>query len=161
MGTPIWDIEGVALDSTGESVDNSLGDLTQSLYNANYTEGRVYPTLAAGATVVSANANWTLGALATVVPASQITVAYHVSSVIIETCDRNAVFELALYHGAGSALVSTVRFAVTGGFFGNSVYLVPSIKIPANDRIQAALASSDGANFVATITISIVYRQLS
>jgi len=26
MGTPIWAIEGVALDSTGDSVTDSLGD---------------------------------------------------------------------------------------------------------------------------------------
>jgi hypothetical protein len=161
MGTPIWAIEGVALDSTSESVDNSLGDLVQSLYNANYTQGRVYPTLAAGATVISANADWTLGALATVIPASTIAVPFHISSVAIETCNQNAIFELALYEGAGDTLVSTVRFAVTGGFFGNSLYLIPSVKLDADVRIRAALASSDGAANQATITISLVYRLLA
>ena len=50
--TKIWPIEGIALDADSDSVNNSLGDLVQSLYNANYTEGRVYPTLAAGASIV-------------------------------------------------------------------------------------------------------------
>ncbi len=31
MGTPIWAIEGVALDSTGDLVANSLGDVVRSL----------------------------------------------------------------------------------------------------------------------------------
>ena len=159
--TKIWPIEGIALDADSDSVNNSLGDLVQSLYNANYTEGRVYPTLAAGASVVSANTDWVLGALATVVPASTITSDYHVSSVVIETCDQNAVFELVLYSGAGDSLFSTVRFAVSGGFFGNSVYLVPSVKIAADDRVRAALASSDGTANIATITMSLVYRLLS
>ena len=61
--TKIWPIEGIALDADSDSVNNSLGDLVQSLYNANYTEGRVYPTLAAGASIVSANTDWVLGAL--------------------------------------------------------------------------------------------------
>jgi hypothetical protein len=161
MGTPIWQIEGVALDSTSESVANSLGDLVQSLYNANYTQGRVYPTLAAGATIVSANADWTLGALATIIPASTVAVPFHISSVVIETCNQNAIFELAIYQGAGDTLVSTIRFAVTGGFFGNTVYLIPSVKLAANVRIRAALASSDGAANQATITASLVYRLLS
>jgi hypothetical protein len=161
MGTPIWQIEGVALDSTSESVTNSLGDLVQSLYNANYTQGRVYPTLAAGATIVSANADWTLGALATIIPASTVAVPFHISSVVVETCNQNAIFELAIYQGAGDTLVSTIRFAVTGGFFGNTVYLIPSVKLAANVRIRAALASSDGAANQATITASLVYRLLS
>jgi hypothetical protein len=142
-------------------VANSLGDLVQSLYNANYTQGRVYPTLAAGATIVSANADWTLGALATIIPASTVAVPFHISSVVVETCNQNAIFELAIYQGAGDTLVSTIRFAVTGGFFGNTVYLIPSVKLAANVRIRAALASSDGAANQATITASLVYRLLS
>ena len=31
MGTPIWAIEGVALDSTGDLVTNSLGDVVRNL----------------------------------------------------------------------------------------------------------------------------------
>ena len=159
-GTPIFPIEGIALNSTGESVADSLGSLTQSLYNANYTQGRVYPTLAAGATINSGAADWVLGAFATVVPANPIAAAYHVSSVVIETCNMNAVFELVLYHGDADTLISTIRFAVTGGFWGNAVYLVPSVKIAANERIRAKLASSDGTANPATITASLVYRLL-
>lgn len=133
----------------------------RDLYNSEYTQGRVYPTLAAGVTVASANTDWTLGTVTEVIPAATVTTAYHVSLVSIESCDENAVFELALYHGAANTLMSTVRFAVAGGFFGNQLYEVPSVKIPANDRLAMALASSNGTAAVGTITVSVIYRELS
>jgi hypothetical protein len=110
--------------------------------------------------VASANADWTLGTITEVVPANTITTTYHVSLVSVESCDENAVFELALYHGAANTLMSTIRFAVNGGFFGNQLYLVPSVKVPANSKLSAALASSNGTAAVGTITMSVVYRLL-
>ena len=133
----------------------------RDLYNANYTQGRVYPTLAAGVTIASANADWTLGTVTEVIPVNTVTSAYHVSLVSIESCDEDAVFELALYYGASNTLMSTVRFAVSGGFFGNQLYLVPSVKVPANSKLSMALASSNGTAAVGTITVSVVYRLLS
>jgi hypothetical protein len=161
MATPIWPIEGVALNSTGDRVTGSLGAYVTSLYNSNYTEGRCYPTLAAGATIaspVAGTANWTLGGYGAVVPINTITTAYFVWAVIIETCNQDAVYELAIYNGAGHTLISTVRFSYLGGFFGNSVYRVPSVQLPANSQIDMKLASSNGFAFQATITASIVYR---
>ena len=133
----------------------------RDLHNANYNRGRVYPTLAAGVSVASANADWTLGTVTEVVPANTITTAYHVSLVSIEACDENAVYELAVYYGASDTLMCTIRFAVSGGFFGNQLYLLPSVKIPANSRLRMALASSNGAGAVGTIAVSVVYRLLS
>lgn len=141
--------------------DMRLESQVNSLYQANYTRARVYPTLEAGATVVSANANWTLGAFATLIPAATVTSAYHVSAIAIETCDVvTAVFELAIYYSDTDTLMSTVRFSIAGGFWGNSVYLVPSVKIPANARIRMKLASSDGLANPATLTVSAIYRLL-
>ena len=141
--------------------NQTVEERVRDLYNANYTQGRVYPTLAAGVTVASANADWTLGTITEVIPANTINSAYHVSLVSIESCDENAVFELALYYGAANTLMSTVRFAVNGGFFGNQLYLVPSVKIPTKAKLSAALASSNGTAAVGTITISVVYRLLT
>ena len=151
---------GAVAQPSQSSID-SIGLNVTSLYNANYKEGRVYPTLAAGATVISGASDWVLGAFATVIPASTIGVEYHVSSVVIETCDKDAVFELVLYHGDSDTPISTVRFSVIGGYFGNTVYHLPSIKIPADDRIRAKLASSDGLANQATIKISVVYRLIA
>ncbi len=158
MATPIWPIEGIALDSTGEMVSGSLGDMVNRMAEGRFTETLVYPSLAAGATVVSANSDWGLGAYATVVAASTIGSAYQVTAVSIESCDKNAVFQLELYQGGDDDLIATMRFAVAGGFFGNSVYRFGSELVPANARIRARLASSDGLANQATITMSIRYH---
>jgi hypothetical protein len=159
MVTPIWPIEGVALDSTSDMVAGSLAAYVTHLYDANYTEGRCYPTLAAGATVESAAVNWTLApAFWPVVPINTIASAYHVSAVVVETCDKNGAFELAIYYSAANTLMSTIRFSYIGGFWGNAVYLVPSVLIPANAQIDAKLAYSLGGGGKATITMSIIYR---
>ena len=122
------------------------------------SESMVYPSLAAGATVVSANADWTYGAYATVVAAGVITVRYHIVNVSIESCNRNAVFQLQLYKGAADDVVATVRFAVSGGFFGNQLYQTNSEPIEASSQLRARLASSNGLAEIATITISVGYH---
>lgn len=159
MATPIWQIEGVAIDSTGDMVSGSLGDVANEvLYHIN-AQGQVYPTLADGATIISANADWTLGAVAEIVPVNTITTVFHIHAVSVESCDRDAVFELVLYAGAGDTEVARVRFAITGGFFGNVQETVTCVKIAANSRVRAALASSNGAAQIATITVSVVYAE--
>jgi hypothetical protein len=164
MATPIWPIEGVALDSTGDMVagDMVAGSLTDSINDMrlhSLSRGLVYPTLAAGATVVSANTDWVLGALATVVPANTITTEFHVHDVSIESCDRDAVFEIVLYYGGGDTEFSRKRFAISGGFFGNVQIPMTCLKVPANSRVRAALASSNGTAQIATITMSITYAE--
>ncbi|MGD8499536.1 MAG: hypothetical protein PVJ86_02750 [Phycisphaerales bacterium] len=121
-------------------------------------ESQVYPTLTAGATVVSAAADWTYGAYAVVVPINTITSRYHIVSMTVESCDQNAVFQLALYKGAADDLVATTRFAVSGGFWGNSVYVMGSEPVEANAQLRARVASSDGLANQATLTISVAYH---
>ena len=120
-------------------------------------EKKVYPTLAAGATVVSSTANWTYGAYAVIVPANTITNAFRVDALSISSCNRDAVFQLELYQGAGDDIITAIRFAVEGGFFGNQVYIIGSEIVAANSQIRARVASSNGAGAVATLRVSIVY----
>jgi hypothetical protein len=150
-------------DVIGNKLDTHLGNSLYAhvgLIRSHWAaERRVYPTRAAGATVVSASADWTYGAYATVVPANTITSDFHINAVSIESCNKNATFQLALYKGAADDIVTAVRFNVTGGFFGNQVYFIGSELITANSQVRARLASSDGATNVATIQISIIYLQ--
>ena len=156
MATPIWPIEGVALSTP---VAGSLGDYINNLYRANYMQGRCYPTLAAGKTVVS-GVSWTLSAaFAVLVPINTIHVPYHVSAIVIETCDVDGVYELAVYHGAANTLMSTIRFSYLGGFFGNSIYLLPSVLLAAEEQLDMKLAI--GGLAAGTITASVIYRVLS
>ena len=128
-------------------------------YRSIIAESRVYPTLAVGATVASAGADWTYGNYAQIVPATTIRTAFDIVLVSIESCDQNAVLELQLYKGAADDVVATVRFAVAGGFFGNQLYVITGARVDADERIRARLASSNGLAAVATITMSISYYQ--
>jgi hypothetical protein len=141
------------------NVGNSLYARVDELYDNFQEERFVYPSLAAGATIVSANANWAYGAYAEVVPVNTISNPFHVTIVSIESCDRDAVFQLELYQGAADTIISAVRFAVDNGFFGNQVYTIGSAEVPANARVRARIASSNGLAQIATITISIVYLE--
>lgn len=160
MGTsPIYYLEEVALNSTGDMVQDSLADKATDLLAHINAESHCYPTMASGATVVSANADWTLGAFAEIVPVNTITSVFHIHAVSIESCDRDAVFELELYAGAGNDMIGQTRFAISGGFFGNIQDRITCVKVAANSRIQAKLASSNGAAQIATITMSIRYAE--
>jgi len=132
-------------------------DLAQAIFDGAENERRVYPSLAAGATIISANADWIYGAYATVVPINTIASDYQVLALSIESCNRDAVYQLELYKGIGDDIVTAVRFAVEGGFFGNQVYVIGSERVDANSQIRGRLASSNGAAEIATITMSIVY----
>jgi hypothetical protein len=150
-------IADVIGNKTDDHLGNSLFARLDELYDQFQAERFTYPTLAAGAAVVSANTDWTFGAYATVIPASTIANPCHITIVSIESCDRNAVFELQLYQGTSDTVITSARFAVEGGFFGNQLYTVLSAEVPANAQVRARLASSNGTALVATITISVVY----
>jgi hypothetical protein len=150
------DVIGNKLDT---HASNSLYGRVQEIYDYLNNERLCYPTLANGAAVVSANADWVYGAYATVVPINTITNDFHIIAISIEACNRDAVFQLELYKGAADDVVQAVRFAVEGGFFGNQIYVLGSEEVEANSQIRARLASSNGTAQVATISISIVYYE--
>jgi len=147
--------------ATDPAVASDVADIlaTATILAAYFSnQGRVYPTLAAGATIISAATDWGLGAIAQIIPAATVTSDYYLHSVNIETCDKNGIFELVLYQGAGDAEITRLRFAIAGGFFGNSFFTLNGPLVPANARIRAQLASSDGLANQATITISLCYH---
>jgi hypothetical protein len=166
MATPLWPLEGVALETDGAAVAGSLAYRILRMYDDAYAPVFVYPTLAAGATVVTPVANWTLGNLATVVPINTIHNPFLIHIVTIETLTAvgpdtpDGVYELVIYAGPADSEVARVRFSITGGFFGNSVYRLPSALVPANSVVKAALAASTGGGGAKTATISIAYREV-
>ena len=118
----------------------------------------LYPYLASGVAVASANADWVFGPYAVVVPANAITNRYHVLGICLCACDQDACFMLELYQGDDDALVGTVAFAVKGGFWGNAVYPLYACIVPANERLRARLASSNGSGAVATARVYVMYH---
>jgi len=156
-GTPIWPIEGVALESVEVAVPGSLAYRLLRMYDDSYMPVIVYPTLAAGVPLVSGNADWVLGAVTQIIPAG-IATPFLLQMVVIETLDKDGVFELVLYHGAADAESARIRFSIFGGFFGQAVFRIPSALIPTGERIRAALACSTGLAAAANATISLAYR---
>ena len=156
--TPIWPIEGVAINSAGDMVVDSLADRVQKIGAYFTEEARVYPSLLDGITVVSADVDWTLGAITQIVPVNTVTVPYYIHAISLESCSKNAVFELVLYQSLADAEFARIRFAVAGGFFGN-YYVLSGPLVPANARIRAALACSTGTAAAATITMSLIYHE--
>lgn len=161
MPTPIWPIEGIALESDAAAVTGSLAYRILRMYDDTNQPILVYPTLAAGITVVSAAADWSLGTVTQIVPASTISSDFLIQHIIVETMSKDGIYELHLYSGAGDDEVARVRFSVEGGFFGNSVYRIPGALVAADSRIRAALACSDGLAGAATMTMSIAYREIT
>jgi len=156
--SPIWQIEQVALDSTGAMVAGSLADKVSDLLGAVNIYVGVYPTLAVGATVSTGTGAWVEGAYFPVVPIGTITNPFHIHGVCVETCTlAGGVFCLSLYAGVGHVEVARVRWPVVGGFFGNIVDLTTGVRIAANSQIDAKLASDVGGPD--TITMSIRYAE--
>jgi hypothetical protein len=123
-----------------------------------HEQGRVYPSEAAGIPVISANTNWGLGNLSTIIGAGVIGTDYRLHAVSIENANQDAVYELVIYQGAGDVEVARIRFAVIGGFFGNSYYVLTGPLVPGGARLRAAVASSDGLAHIATVTVSVAYH---
>lgn len=159
MASPIWPIEGVALDSTGDLVADSLGAKVSDLLGAVNIYVGVYPTAAVGATVTSGTGAWVESpAYWPIVPVDTITNAFHIHGISVETSDLAAgTFELSLYSGVGHTEVARCRFAIVGGFFGNLVDLVTGVRIAADSQIDAKLRCSVGTPD--TLTVSIRYAE--
>lgn len=152
----IADVIGNKLDTAAGS---SLYALLKRIDLDHHNEIQCYPSLADGAQVVSANANWAYGAYAQIVPVATIVAAdFNIHYVTIEACNKDGRFQLELYYGAADTVFATVRYSVIGGFFGNTVVTaLSSPPIPAGSRIRARLASDDGLANQCTQRISLAY----
>lgn len=171
---PVWVVDGLGniVDFTAMKGDvaNILvdTDLIEQrilrMYDDHYKPVLVYPTLANGATIVSSTVNWVLGAAADVVPVGTFHNPFLLHTVTVSTLvrapDVDGVYELVLYHGNPNMEAARVRFSVFGGFYGGFVFNIPSALVPADERIQAAIAYSLAAGTACTATISVAYREI-
>jgi hypothetical protein len=150
-------------DVIGQKTDTELGNSIYSLLYRldvdNHFPMSVWPTLAVGSPVVSAHAVWTYGAMTEIMPAGTVVFPFRIRFVHIEAIDKDGVFQLEMCYGGADTVFHTVRYAQSGGFFGNMhLSLLSSSLIPANSRIRMRLASSDGLANQCTQRISVAYR---
>jgi hypothetical protein len=151
-----------ALISALNTADPAIKTPDSPYAHAHYAEehihspGLVYPTLAAGVTLTCAAVAWTLGAFATIVPASTIGSEFDIHYLSIEALSANAVYEIVLYYGATDIECGRVRVTKNAVMDGtvNAPFQTPLI--PADSQIRGKVASNTGA--ADTVDLSVFYH---
>jgi hypothetical protein len=152
------------LDVIGQKTDTEVGNSVYSLLYRldvdHHAATNVYPSLAAGAQIISAAADWAYGISTDIVPAAGgIATDFRLRFLILEACSDDGVFQLELTYGNADIIFLTMRYAVIGGFFGNQILqMLSSVLIPGGSRVRGRLASSDGLANQCTQRLSIAYR---
>lgn len=116
----------------------------------------VYPTGAAGKSIITAEAVWTLGNYYEVVPTAANLVAMSIGYILIESCSAAGTYELVLYQGTTE--FSRLRFSTTDPAYCYSNKQFVSADIPAATLIQAKIMSDTVT--ADTVVISISYKPL-
>lgn len=131
-------------------------DRLHTLSDHFHSPSKVYPTLAAGVSVVS-GAAWTLGNFTEIIPANTITEKFDIHWVDVEDVTDDETYELVLY--AVETEIARIRFAADNPA-GNRITTSPvpvQMEIQeANTQIQAKLASSGATE---TAIISVIYHE--
>lgn len=115
----------------------------------------VYPTLAAGVSVLS-GAVWTLGNFVELIPANTIVKDFDIHWMVTESTTDDEVYELVFYNATTE--ISRVRFATASAVGANLTNSPLSTLMPIqpkNSQIQVKLASSGEAE---TAVISVIYH---
>ncbi len=144
-------------DVVGNKSDTYAGDSIFShvhiMLEHGHSPSQVYPTLAAGTTVVSSAVAWTLGNFVIVVPASTVGLPFDIHYVSIEDLSANGVYELVLYYGAGDTECGRVRFTKNAVQDGTMNVPMQTILIPADSIIKAKLATDNAVANTADISL--------
>ena len=117
--------------------------------------GLIWPDLATGITITAGVGAWVLGDFTEIIAASSIATNFHIHNICIEAASADDNYQLELYHGASNTLLGKLRLTRDSKFNGTVNHDFYGFEVPANDRIQAKLASGAGSN---TITLSLHYH---
>lgn len=129
----------------------------------------LYPDDATGIVVsTGAVANWTLGSLTQVVPASTITEPFFVTGINVRAASASNTFKVVLYYDSAAGTtytIGTYEFTQGATFFGittnvSTINDLSTEAIPANSYIGAKVASSTSGGGADSVTITISYEIL-
>jgi len=122
----------------------------QAVRTARY----VYPTLADGVTLQTADGDWELGGMTVVVPPDTIDKDFRIKAIVIEQCNRpNKTHEIVLYAGEKEVEISRRRFVVDSSSQGVVPVDIDTHQIPADTCIKARLAVQGSGEKIATISL--------
>jgi hypothetical protein len=134
---------------------SSLASKTFRSDKHQHSAAKVYPTLAAGATVTKSATPWTLGAFAVVVPTNTIAEEFDIHGINFDSVPDNGTFELVLYAGPNGSEVEIGRVSFTRVSASSTEFEVPFM-CPLNSpnaQIKAKLAGSNSQATAAVLSI--------
>ena len=123
------------------------------------TASYVYPTLADGITLQTAQGDWELGGMPVLVPVDTITKEYAISAIVIETANRrDKTHEIVLYTGDNDVEIARRRFVVDTHAAGVVPVDIDTRWLAADAGVKARLAiQGDGAK-IAVISLQYEMR---
>jgi hypothetical protein len=129
---------------------------TTAILNDLEYQHKVYPTLAAGKTIVGSTA-WVLGAFVEVIPVNTITSIFTITHVNIGVVSATDTYELVLYSGlAGNEIeIARTRLWRSNNATNGAVVPIQTKPIAANSRISAKVASATNNR---NLVISLAYK---
>lgn len=130
----------------GDDVETTtLAGRAAAIFRAINSNLKVYPTLDDSVQLTTAAGAWTLGAFATIIPASTITSRFDLVRVYLRNISAQDAYELALYYGPSDTELIRIPFE---GIAGGKIDHLPlqSEIIPANSRIRAKIAAANGGS---------------
>ena len=114
----------------------------------------VYPTLADGITLQTAEGDWELGLLTEVVPADTIDKDFSITAIVIESCNRpNKTHEIVLYAGENQIEISRRRFVVDSSSSGVVPVEIDTRFLLADTLVTARLAVQGSGQKIAVISL--------
>ncbi len=116
----------------------------------------VAPSGAAGITVTSNVAAWTLGNFSNdIIAADAVLLPFDIHWVIVSGEDANADYELVLYYGAADTECGRTAFTRTNAALTSHSMPMQTIIIPRKSRVRAKIMDSVGGS---AATIKILYH---
>lgn len=118
-----------------------------------HSESKVYPSLGSPIDILGDSTNWTLGAFIEIVPVDTITDVFDIHYINIEDATDSDTYELVIY--ANTTEIGRVRAVIDTSVFGGALPAIPfqTPLIPANTKIQAKIANSNGGSEGVSISL--------
>lgn len=107
----------------------------------------VAPSGAAGITVTSNVAAWTLGNFSNdIIAANAVALPFDIHWIVVSGESVNADYELVLYYGAADTECGRLTFVRTNVLLGSHSMPMQTIIIPRNSRLRAKIMDSVGGS---------------
>lgn len=140
------------------TIATNLAGRTHTQYEHTHSVSHYYPSLAANVTLTAGTSAFSLGAIATIVPANTITDAFDIHFIHLTNASAAGNYVIRLYQGSTGAetKIGEIRVTQAVGLANLAPLPVMTPLIVANTRISGAVATSTSG--AASIDIALNYH---